>query len=79
MTPPVVRRWMAERPASSTVRRAYLKQVTQQGTITFWDHGEGLAEQARRHQPFFASIYDYHARERPWLTADTVFEAVDHD
>lgn len=54
---PVVRRWLAERPANRSVKRAYLKRVTGEGTVTFWDDGEGLAEHARRHEPFFASIY----------------------
>lgn len=76
---PVVRSWMEGRDPAPRIARAYLKRVTRLGETIFWDDGEGLLEHAKQHERFFASIYEYHGRETPWLTADVVFERIDND
>lgn len=72
----VARAWIAEHAPDARVARGYLKAVSEVGGVTFWDAGDGLREHARVHQRFMASIYEYHADERPWTTADVVFQRI---
>lgn len=73
---PVVRDWANNLPARPKIARAYLKQVTCHGDVVLWDDGEDLLPHAKRHERFLGSIYEYHGLERPWETADVVFERI---
>ena len=73
---PVAQAWMAQQGGEVRVARAYLKAVSRQGGVTFWDAGEGLSEWALRHRRFLGSVYAYHAELQPWTTADVVFERI---
>jgi len=73
----VVREWMKRRDEELRTARSYLKAVSRVGDHVFWDAGDGLAEHAQNHPSrFMASIYEYHAHEQPWLSADAIFERV---
>jgi hypothetical protein len=63
---------------SGEVRRVYLKRMSSSYPDR-WPDGKFLEEECEYRAAFFQSIDRYHARERPWLLADVVFERVGRD
>lgn len=73
---PVVNAWRGGR-AEIVTARAYLKAVSRVGDQIFWGAGEGLADHGRGLPRLLRSLYEYHDQEKPWRTADVIFQRVD--
>jgi len=63
---------------SGEVRRVYLKRMSSSYPDR-WPDDEFLEEECEYCPAYFQSIDRYHARERPWLLADVVFERIGRD
>lgn len=76
---PIVREWARSVGEDSAIARAYLKAVSRPGGTCgaiYWDAGRDLKERSSSIGPYLGSIYTYHDDERPWESADIIFERI---
>lgn len=76
--------WLILKPIAHQIgigktRRLYLKRVSKYGDLVIWGDGEGLAEHAAASTRYFQSIYEHHANDRPWESADLIIERISED
>ena len=61
----------------SKLKRVYQRRITETNGYHMWDDGRDLMEHAKRSNPYFRSIYEFHGAQRPWEVADLVVDRIE--